>query len=110
MNLDKILYCFDSDTYMLFEIKLKLDNETDKSKLYHWLLYDKNSYIIKKLDFISMSEKERVFTQGILKFDDIYATLFLDNEELKFNTLPNSDELNNIFINILAKILKKISL
>ena len=37
----KILYYFDSNSHVLVEIKLDIKNETDKSKLYYWLLYDK---------------------------------------------------------------------
>jgi len=90
MKIDKVLYCFNSNEYLLFEIKIYIENELDKSKLYHWLLFNKSSQFFKKLDFISMSDGERIFSQGKLLFNNKTAKLIMNNEELDFNVDSNN--------------------
>jgi len=70
----KILYYLDSNFLSLLEIKrTDLETETDKSKLYHWLILDKRTNQIQKLDFVSMNtsgrEEERIFKQEKLQFN-----------------------------------------
>jgi len=100
MILDKIKYCFESDSYCLFEIKLNIENEPDKYKLYHWLLFDKYNQTLQELDFVSMSDNSRVFKQGRLVFDNENSTLLFDNV-LFLRVLPNkmNNTLNYILTN-----------
>lgn len=74
----------------MFEIKIYIENELDKSKLYHWLLFNKSSQFFKKLDFISMSDGERIFSQGKLLFNNKTSKLIMNNEELDFNVDSNN--------------------
>ena len=99
MILDKIIYNFECDSHCLFEIKLKIENESDKSKLYHWLLFDKYNQTLQELDFISMSDDGRVFKQGRLRIDNGKSILF--DKVLNFKVLPNelSNTLNFILTN-----------
>jgi len=98
MNNYKILYHFESEIFSLIEIKRTLQNETDKSKLYFWLLFDKQEVKLQKLNFVSMSsDKEnefRVFENIRLSFDKQKALLISDNKEFKLHAIPIDVELN----------------
>lgn len=70
----KTLYFLDSEEISLIEVKLTgLPQETEKSKVYFWLMIDKSSERIEKLVFVSMKseaeKEERIFTKGKLTFN-----------------------------------------
>lgn len=98
MNDLKTLFHFESEVFSLVEIKHLLPNETDKSKLYFWLLFDKQKAKLQKLNFVSMTsdgEKEfRFFENGQLTFNKKNAILILDNNEFKLEVLSTDLELN----------------
>jgi len=102
-----ILYCFESNKYMLFETKITNKKETDKSKNYYWILYDKSNDEVKKLDFISMDGDERLFSQGKLIFNDKNGKFFYKGNMFILNRLSNSDSLNIKLINIISDDLLK---
>lgn len=93
--IDKVLYCFENDKFVLFEVKFILDT-IDKSKLYNWLLFDKSSQFFTKLDFISMSDGERIFKQGKLNFDNKSAKIIIYNTEIKLDISILNDEILNL--------------
>jgi len=97
----KILYYLDSDTHILVEIKF------DKSKIYYWLLFDKDNDKFEKLDFVSMSEYERIFKQGKLKLNFQNATLFLNDKIIDLNVIKDSKTINYTLINIISNDLLK---
>jgi hypothetical protein len=88
----KILYYFESDLLSLIEIKRLLPNETEKSKLFFWLLFDKPEAKLTKLDFVSMHSdgdtELRVFEQEQVSFDKQGALLNLKNEEFLLEVMP----------------------
>lgn len=98
MNNYKILYHFESEVFSLIEIKRTLQNETDKSKLYFWLLFDKQEVKLQKLNFVSMSSDEenefREFENIRLSFDKQKALLISGNKEFKLQAIPTKVELN----------------
>lgn len=68
------LFHLENEALILIEIR-RLDlppTEQDPGRLYHWLLFDKGTRQLQKLDFESMSAgaavQERVFRQGRLQF------------------------------------------
>jgi len=95
----KILYHFESETFSLIEIKRLLPNETDKSKIFFWLLFDKQEVRIKKLNFVSMHSdgdtQFRIFTNEQLSFDSQKARLILNNDEQQLDVKPLDSQLNN---------------
>jgi len=97
MNSYNTLFHFDSEEYTLLEIKRILDQETDKSKLYFWLLYDKLTATLKKLKFVSMSQDEvnqfRTFEHEHLAFDTQKAVLFSSDTEYFMDLMPLEEEL-----------------
>jgi len=101
MNNYKILYHFESETFSLVEIKWDFQNETDKSKLYSWLLFNKQEEKLQKLNFVSMSSDEknefRIFENIRLSFDNQKAVLISDNKEFKLQAIPIDVELNRSF-------------
>lgn len=98
MNNYKILYHFESEVFSLIEIKRTLQNETDKSKLYFWLLFDKQEVKLQKLNFVSMSSDEenefRVFENIRLSFDKQKAFLISNNKEFMLQAIPTEVELS----------------
>ena len=98
MNSYNMLFHFESEEYALLEIKRTLDQETDKSKLYFWLLYDKSNGTLKKLNFVSMSQDEenqfRTFEHEHLAFDTQIAVLFSADTEYFMDVMPVEEELN----------------
>ena len=106
---NKLLYYFNSDSHILFEIKLDLKNEKDKSKIYNWILYDNDKKELKKLDFVSMIENERIFDQGRFIFNSHSGFLFLKNEKLIFNRNLELKDIDYNFIDFLsAELIKNI--
>lgn len=110
MNFDRILYCFNSDSHLLFEVKYRDPDTTDKSKLYKWYLYDSGVDNLIELDFVSMIDQKRIFKQGELEFDDKNAFLFVNEDcqeinfkSMRFHNLESTTDLNNTFINVLAR-------
>ncbi|TGE14085.1 hypothetical protein [Hymenobacter elongatus] len=70
----RTLFFLDNATTSIVEIKrLDLPTEQDPGLLYHWLLFDKATQNIIKLEFLSMNSlpqvEEREFAQGSLRFD-----------------------------------------
>lgn len=99
MNNFKILFHFESEIFSLVEIKRLLPNETDKSKLYLWLLFDRMELKLQKLNFVSMhsdGESEfRVFDSERLSFDKKKAILITNNIEFQLKAVPINLELNS---------------
>jgi hypothetical protein len=89
----KILYYFESDLLSLIEIKRLLPNETDKSKIFFWLLFDKPEAKLKKLNFVSMHSdgdtELRIFEQEQVAFNKLGALLNLENEEFLLDVMPS---------------------
>lgn len=109
MNNIKVLYYFDSDTHFLSEIKDESVVTDDKSKIYYWLLYDKYTSNVIKLDFVSMLDNKRTFKQGELIINEYDAILKLDDKIIKFIRLQNNKKSNNMLVDILVNdILEKI--
>ena len=98
MNNFRILFHFESEQYSVVEIKLFLPNETDKSKLYFWFLFDKQKALLRKLRFVSMSsegENEiRVFEQECITFNKQQAELISSNQKFVLNVILADVDLN----------------
>ncbi|MDD4968952.1 MAG: hypothetical protein PHT07_05945 [Paludibacter sp.] len=114
MNSYKILFHFESGEYALLEIKRILDQETDKSKLYFWLLYDKSNSTLKKLNFVSMSQDEdnqiRTFEHEHLAFDTQIAVLFSADTEYFMDVLSVEEELAIVLKQAIYEFLDKTEL
>jgi hypothetical protein len=70
----RVLYYLKGSGICLVEVKhTDLKNEPDKSNIFFWLLMEKQTGTIKKLDFVSMNSEEgkeqRQFLQGKLSFN-----------------------------------------
>ena len=65
----KVLFSFvGEDDISFIEIKrFKYKNDADKSKYVSWFMIRKDE--VKKLKFVSMNGKERVFEEGVLTMD-----------------------------------------
>jgi len=91
MNNFKILFHFESEIFSLVEIKRLLPNETDKSKLYFWLLFDKRKSKLRKLRFVSMSSNTehefRIFENERLSFDKQKALLTTNEMEFQLEAV-----------------------
>ncbi|PJJ59834.1 hypothetical protein [Hymenobacter chitinivorans] len=75
----RLLFFLDNATTSIIEIKrLDLPDEPDRGKVYAWLLFDKASQALTKLDFVAMNSQpeaeERQFAQGQLRFSLREAT------------------------------------
>lgn len=77
----KIIFHFDNNKYTIIEIKKTNVISQDVSKIYQWLLYDKNNDMLSKLQFKSMvsaaenkGTEIREFEEGKLSFDQNSAT------------------------------------
>ena len=80
------LYYLENPSISIFEIKrTDLPEDADISIIFQWLMVDKQSLSVSKLEFISMDRtenvEERFFAQGYLKFNAQEGT-FIE----KFNT------------------------
>ncbi|WP_026896868.1 hypothetical protein [Daejeonella oryzae] len=78
MNQFDILFFFDSLHKSVFEVRRHGTEEiSDLSKSFYWLLLDKNTKTIHRLDFVSLSKfpnyEKREFNQGTLKFNSTSA-------------------------------------
>ena len=111
MNKFKILFHFESEIFSLVEIKRLLPNDTDKSKLYFWLLFDNRKSKLKTLSFVSMSSDEehefRVFENERLSFDKQKALLITNNMEFLLKTVPKDVELTGSLLLAIVEILDK---
>ena len=111
MNNFKILFHFESEIFSLVEIKRLLPNETDKSKLYFWLLFDKRVSKLQKLSFVSMSsdgEHEfRVFENELLSFDNQKAVLITNNMEFQLKLVPAEQDLRENILYQIEEFLEK---
>ncbi|MBE0652037.1 MAG: hypothetical protein IH595_14515 [Bacteroidales bacterium] len=70
----KTLYLLDNEKFIFIEVKRTgLTDEKDPAKIYFWLVYEKATEKIQRLQFVSMysdeHEEQRVFKEGMLKFD-----------------------------------------
>lgn len=75
---------FEDDSVSVLEIKRNLIVETDKSKLYKWLVFDKKNGSLSPLTFVSMDTKDgkeyRTFKEAKLEFDN-RAAIFRENDK-----------------------------
>jgi hypothetical protein len=67
------LFFLENDSISIVEIKrTDLPGEQNPDKVYHWLLFDKDTQQLQKLAFVSMNSQptlqERTFQQGQLQF------------------------------------------
>ena len=100
----KTLYLLDNEKFIFIEVKRTgLTDEKDPAKIYFWLVYEKATEKIQRLQFVSMHsdehEEQRVFKQGILKFDSQKGH-YLEN-----GTLHRS-ELTNLPVHLVPEALK----
>lgn len=97
MTNSKILFHFESEAFSLIEIKRSLPNETDKSKLYFWLLFDKQETTLRKLNFVSMSSdgdtEFRIFENEQLSFDKQKALLISNSKESQLDAISTAVDL-----------------
>lgn len=85
----EILYSFENEMMSITELKkTALDSHCPPELKYFWLLYDKKSMNLTRLDFKSSHSKEsqqfRVFKQGHLKFDSTGAVFEAKEEVFHF--------------------------
>lgn len=104
----KIKYYFDSDTHFLFEIKNENTKETDKSKIYSWILIDKTSLEITYLNFVSMDEEGRTFKEGRFNIYGNSASLHLEDKLIIFIPERVNIDTYSILINAFAQNLNDI--
>ena len=75
----KILYHFENNNVCILEIKRNGIVSDDKSKIYHWLIYDKVNDLLQPLVFVSMSQtdgkEDRRFNGYSLEFNPEKAVL-----------------------------------
>ena len=111
MNNFKILFHFESEIFSLVEIKRLLPNETDKSKLYFWLLFDNRESKLLKLNFVSMSSNEdkefRIFEPERLSFDKQKAILITNNMEFQLKLVPAEQDLRENILYQIEEFLEK---
>lgn len=111
MNNFKTLFHFESEIFSLVEIKRLLPNETDKSKLYFWLLFDNRELKLKRLGFMSMSsvgEHEfRVFENERLSFDKQKVLLITNNMEFQLKAVPKDVEMTGNLLLAIDEFLDK---
>lgn len=98
----KIKYYFDSETHHLFEVKNEDIKETDKSKIYSWVLFDKMKSDVKYLTFVSMGGEIRTFKEGCLIINNEAASLDIDGELLFFSKEKIDKHVYNKLINIIV--------
>jgi len=98
MNNYKILFHFESELFSVIEIKRLLPNETDKSMIYFWLLFDKQEATLQKLNFVSMrSEAEtefRVFENERLSFNSQEGIMVFNHEDFFLKVISADIDLN----------------
>ena len=98
MHTFRILFHFESEQYSVVEIKLFLPDETDKSKLYFWFLFDKRAAILQKLRFVSMSSEGetefRVFENERITFNKQKAELMIAQQKFVLDVIPADVELS----------------
>lgn len=112
-ELFKCLYSFENDQIYVLEIRrTDLALDSDKSELYRWLLFNKDSLEVTPLIFLSMDSnalsQERFFKQGYLSFDSEKAVFIHESSSeqhvldvIPFNEVP--DELNTVISIYLKK-------
>lgn len=108
----KILYYFESGMVSVVEIKRLILNETDKSKIYFWLLFDKQESTLRKLNFVSMSSEAetefRVFENERFVFNKHEGVLILNNVESYLNVVSSDAGLSPDFEQAIVEFLDKI--
>ena len=108
MNNFRILFHFESEQHTVVEIKLFLPDETDKSKLYFWFLFNKREAILQKLNFVSMSsegENEfRVFEHERITFDKQKAELMIAQQKFGLDVIPADVDLNTELQEMIKKL------
>jgi len=95
----KILFHLENESIDILEIKRSGITENDKSKLYHWLLYNKVNDMIYKLNFQDMRSVEgkeyRKFDEGELRFDKKKGTYEDKNEKQHLNLSDTNTPLSS---------------
>jgi len=113
MNNYKILFHLESEEFSVLEIKRFLPNETDKSRIYFWLLFDKQEAKLRKLNFVSMSSdgdtQFRVFENEQLSFDGQKGLFILNNEEFQLQVMPADVDLETDLRQAIEDFLSKIN-
>lgn len=99
----KILYLFESKKYYLFEIKNEDIIDSDKSKIYNWILYNKEEESKIILDFINMKSNTRNFKQGVLVIDLLEAFFNYSGEKIYFRCLSDNAKNYKIVSDIIYK-------
>lgn len=98
MNNYKTLFHFESEVFSVVEIKRFLPNETDKSRIYFWLLFDKQEATLRKLNFVSMRSEGRtefrVFENERLTFNSQEGVLVFNHEDFFLKVIPADVDLN----------------
>lgn len=92
-----LLFYFESGEISILEIKINGINTTDKSKIYHWLLYLKKDKELIPLFFKKMgkiNEKEfRDFKDSRLEFDNRIASFTKGNISYRLDKISHPTEL-----------------
>lgn len=95
----KILYHFENDNACILEIKRNGIVSDDKSKIYHWLMYDKVNDLLQPLVFVSMNQTDE---KEVRRFNDY--SLEFTAEKAVFSDEKNGSQ--NVFktIDVNAKL------
>lgn len=94
-----ISYLFENNNIIILEIKRDIPAETDRSKLYYWLVYDRKNDSLSPLEYLS-SKKEgnkdyRLFSDNIiLSFDSKQAEYSDTKKVYKLNVIDKSQPLS----------------
>lgn len=97
----KALYFFDNQDFSLIEVE-KLDclDHEPLDKKYFWLMWNKKTKRLQRLEFTSMEKAKdyqtREFRQGKLKFDNERATCTLNDQDIRMNVSHPMFASNNL--------------
>ncbi len=84
----KFLYLFESEKYILTEIKI-LDEDLPRGKKYFWLFFNTIDQSFMKLDFQNMEDGHREFKQGSLTFDNDHGIIEFHGCKISMNNLSH---------------------
>lgn len=97
-NAYNILFHMENEEITILEIKINAIESNDKSKIYHWLLFNKTDNKLTTLIFERMEkieEKEsRYFKKYYLEFDNQDATLKSENKTYNLLVISPLNTLN----------------
>lgn len=87
-----VLFAFESDEFIISEFKrTDVDPSLPPEHLFYWMLFDKSSRLITRLDFVSMDSEtdleKRTFKQGQLEFNHSKATFNYQDKELSLDPI-----------------------